>query len=82
MFTLPGLSGRVSNFGYSPDGQHLAVAAGDTVKVWDLVNGQEIRILKGHMDPVSSVSFSPDGTRLASASDDRTVKVGDADSGE
>jgi WD40 repeat protein len=39
-------------------------------------------MLEGHRGAVSSVAFSHDSARLASASDDSTVKIWDASSGE
>src|SRR5207248_150149 len=44
--------------------------------------GQQVLSLKGHTGPVWGVCFSPDGKRLASASDDHTVKVWDAGTGQ
>ena len=43
---------------------------------------QPVTTLKGHTDPVTSVAFSPDGKRIVSGSDDKTVKVWDAHTGQ
>jgi WD40 repeat protein len=55
---------------YSPDSQWLATGFFRTnqVKIWDLVSGEELLTLSGHIDPrnISYLAFSPDGSRLAS----------------
>jgi len=40
------------------------------------------RTLKGHSTPVTSVAFSPDGQRIASGSDDETINLWDAETGQ
>jgi WD40 repeat protein len=82
LYTL-GHSGIVWSIAYSPDGQRLASASLDqTVKIWNPIDGAELRTLRGHRDRVMSVGFAPDGKRLASGSADSTVRVWETESGE
>ena len=39
-------------------------------------------LLSGHSSYVTSVGFSADGSKVVSGSDDKTVKIWNADSGE
>ena len=50
--------------------------------MWDAETGERLRELTGHRGRVWSVDFSPDGRRIASGSDDWTVAVWDAQTGE
>jgi WD40 repeat protein len=54
----------------------LASGSGDnTVKLWRVSDGSELRTLGGHTNYVTSLAFALDGTVLASASWDKTVKL-------
>lgn len=85
---------RVNAVAYSPDGERLASASRDgTVKVWDLGNGREVAVYRGHRDQpddatmgantlgVADVAFSPDGKHVASASGSQ-VHLWDPNSGK
>ena len=67
---------HVISVSFSPDGKTLVSGSDDnTIKLWDVETGQEIRTLKGHDNYVRSVNFSPDGKTLVSGSADRTIKL-------
>jgi WD40 repeat protein len=77
-----GHSHRVESVAFSRDGKTLASGSEDnTIKLWDVSSGTELRTLTGHSSSVNSVSFSPLGKTLASGSGDHTIKLWDVSSG-
>jgi WD40 repeat protein len=52
--------------------------ADNTVRLWDVATGKEIRSFKGHSNEVKSVAFSPDGRFVLTGSMDGTARMWDA----
>jgi WD40 repeat protein len=83
IFLQLGHSDSVYSVAFSPDGGTLASGSHDnTVKLWDVKDGELLGTLSGHSDWVSCVAFSPDGGILASGSTDNTVKLWDVRTGD
>jgi WD40 repeat protein len=58
-----------------------AAAPDNTVRLWDLETGEELRSFQGHQNAVLAVAFSPDGTRAVSGSFDMSARLWDVETG-
>ena len=66
---------------YSSDGRKLLGFGGNSILVWDAISGEEMLVLKGHIDRVITATFTPDGRRIVSGSLDGAIKIWDAVTG-
>ena len=67
---------------FAPNGNWIASGAADnTILIWQLPSGRQLRTLSGHRGPIRSVAISRNGELLASGSNDRTIKIWNVDRG-
>jgi len=82
LFVQLGHSGRINSVNFSPDGNFVLSGSTDnTLKLWNVNTGREIRTFRGHSGSVNSVSFSPDGNFVLSGSTDKTLKLWNVNTG-
>lgn len=82
-FTLEGHIGPVSSVVFSKDDSHLVSASEDgTIRVWNVENGDETKVLAADAGKVSTVEYSPDGNQLASAHEDGGVRLWNPQTGQ
>jgi WD40 repeat protein len=72
----------ITSIAISPDGRYAISASWDnTMKLWELSSGTEIRRFAGHTSTVSSLAFSSNGSFALSGSHDNTMKLWDVSNG-
>jgi WD40 repeat protein/tRNA A-37 threonylcarbamoyl transferase component Bud32 len=76
---LRGHTINANRVSFNADGTRLASCSDDgSIRIWDVILGEELFTLRGHRATVQSVTFHPDGNRVVSASSDGTVGLWDA----
>ncbi|MCG2814049.1 MAG: caspase family protein, partial [Thermodesulfovibrionales bacterium] len=66
----------VRSIAVSPDGRYALLGGWDnTIKLWDIATGKEIRTFTGHSGYVISVAFFPDGKYIISGAGDVSVRI-------
>ncbi|AMV17782.1 WD40 repeat domain-containing protein [Planctomyces sp. SH-PL14] len=74
---------NVSQTVVSPDGTWGALVLGNnTVRLFNLTNGQPGATLTGHENVVHGAAFSPDGKTVATVSEDGTLRTWNAENGQ
>ena len=75
--------GGVTHAAFSPNGDRIVTASFDkTARIWNVEDGAEIAVLKGHQAVLETATFSPDGSRVATGARDGTARIWNAGSGE
>jgi WD40 repeat protein len=78
VFPQLGHTSYVNSVAFSPDGRQILSGSGDnSIKLWDVAAGWEIKTFSGHTGFVYSVAFSPDGRQILSGSWDGTFRKWD-----
>ena len=78
-----GHRGAVKTVAFTPDGRHLATGSRDnSIKLWELSSGREIRTFLGHLSTVNTVVFDQSGTKMASGASDNQIIVWEVATGK
>ena len=90
LYSLKGHTAHIQGCAFSPDGSLVISYSGDhsrlyestenELRVWDLIKGVCLYVLKGHSSAINYSSFSRDGQLIVSASEDKTIRIWDVTS--
>ena len=74
---------KITSASIGPHGKYLATGSVDnSVKLWNVESGAEIRTFRGHKSWITSVAILPDGKRLITGSYDQTAILWDLVTGD
>ena len=81
--TLSGHDDTIQSVSISGDSRYILSGGDDgTIKLWNTVTGECVRVFEGHRGSVSSVCFSPDDRYILSGGHDRMMRLWDVNTGE
>ena len=79
---LTGHSAPITCIAVSPREDLVISASQDnTLRIWDIKNGECLAILKGHKKPVSCIDISPNQRFMVSGSQDNSVRLWELETG-
>ena len=68
---------------FNPDGTRIVTASFDkTARIWNVADGTQLALLRGHEGPVDKAMFSPEGGRVITAARNGTARVWNVATGE
>jgi len=72
----------ITRVAFSPDNNSIISACGNTLYLFDIKSGRELRKFEGHTSLITSIAFTPKGNKIISSSWDGKVKLWDALTGK
>jgi hypothetical protein len=66
---------------YLPLNTRSAPYSDNTLRLWNLISGDEVRVFRGHVNTVTAAAFSQDERYVMSGSADGTIRVWDKSTG-
>ena len=71
-----GLSDKVESGSFSSDGSYIIAGSGDnSIRLFEIATGKELRRFEGHSDHISSIAFTADAKFILSGSRDGTLRL-------